>query len=298
MQLSSKWMAYWLQQAKTNSICPSLVILPPSVTRSAPKWASPALLHLLSLRSALLPNPVHKYPHKLTGWLHLSTESRPLHPHAGAHAEETCPDSCPVSGILIAKRCHRAGSHAVPQGWLYFTILPSLSHYSFLPSPLLFFLTLPFVSFSVTVPIRLHSTNSRFIRDTLSPPSALPSWSLILLKLFKLSVKCYATTFCPQRQGLTEVWITGGWYLAANSSVEVLLLLSDTHLCSVHWSPWSSLFRSVMEYLSAEERKKALICKAKASNFPVRVGRSAAVSKHSPTEISDAVSNNCDKKLN
>lgn len=139
-----------------------------------------------------------------------------------------------MSGILIAKQCSRAGSHAVPQGWLYFAILPSHSPYIFLPSPLLFFLTLPFISFSVTVPIKLRSTNSKFIRDTLSPPSALPSWSLILLKLFKLSVKCYATTFCLQRQGLTEVWITGGWYLVANSSVEVRLLLSDTHLCSVH----------------------------------------------------------------
>ena len=44
--------------------------------------------------------------------------------------------------------------------------------------------------------------------------------------------------------------------------------------------------------------KETLIGKAKVSNFPVRVGRWAAISKHSPTEVSDAVSNNCDKKLN
>lgn len=40
MQLLSKQVAYWLQQAKGNIICPSLVILPPPVTHSAHKWAN------------------------------------------------------------------------------------------------------------------------------------------------------------------------------------------------------------------------------------------------------------------
>lgn len=290
MQLSWKWMAYWLQQAKINIICPSLVILPLSVTHSACKWASPVLLHLLSLNSALLSNLVHKYPHKLTEWPHL--------PSLGFHWIMSPPftyqrpwsacSSVLCQCILIAKWCYGAVSPPFPIPTMVLCI-----------SLLLIFLMLPFISFSVPVSIKLLSTNPRFTSNTLPSPSALPSWSLILLKL-QLSVKCYTTTFCPQRQWLTGMPLTGGWYLAAIKYLTIAPCFCHPTHTSVQFTDvlLGFLFSEVLWsiYLCRRE-KETQICKAKASNFLVRVGRSTAASKHSPTEVSDAVSNNYDKKL-
>lgn len=167
MRLSSKQMAYWLQQAKTNIICPSLVILPPSVTHS---WAIPALLFSICSLLIVLFSPTRS-TNILTNWLNgpifppqVSIESCPLHPLTRDHAEEICLYSCPVSG--------HPDSYTVPQG--------SQSHCSpglvilcrppfpiptivFCISLLLIFPTLPFITCSVTVSIKSLSTNARLV---------------------------------------------------------------------------------------------------------------------------------------
>lgn len=151
MQLVPKQMAHWLKQAKTNIICMSLVILPPSVTHSAHKVTQPCtfLLRFLSLNTALFSHPAHKHPYEFTEWHHLS----PLGFHwimpfclLPRDAEMLRSASTPVlcQGILIAEQRYRADSHTFCQGRLYFVNLLSHSQYRFLH---LFVIILPDAAF-------------------------------------------------------------------------------------------------------------------------------------------------------
>lgn len=171
------------------------------------------------LSSALLFNLVDRYPHKLTEW----PCPFPLGFHWTMSPPSTCQRSC-WGDLPVLSRVRESWLLNSATGQTVTLLLRAgCTSSSSLPTPTvvfcisfwLFFLMLRFISFSAIIAIMLHSTNARLIRDTLSSPSALPSWSLSLLKLFKLSAKCYAITFWPHQQGLTQVWITGGWYLAA-----------------------------------------------------------------------------------
>lgn len=211
-------MAYWLQQAKTNIICPSLVILPPSVTHSTHKWPSPALFFSICSLLTVLFSPTQA-TNTLTSLLNLSPLGFHWITSLPSASQRPCWDlpvslSCVRASWLLNSATGRTVTLFVRAGYTLSTPfpIPSTDFCIFL---LLFFLMLPFISFSVTVFIQLLSTMARFIRDTLSSPLALLSWSLLLLKLFKLHIKCYGIIFCPWRQRLTGVWITKGWYLAA-----------------------------------------------------------------------------------
>lgn len=78
-----------------------------------------------------------------------------------------------------------------------------------------------------------------------------------MLILYQLSVKCCATAFCPQTAVLSGLWIKGYRLLPVILYLATVLWFYCTILCSIDLSPPKfSLFRSVMEYLLAEERKE------------------------------------------
>lgn len=142
--------------------------------------------------SALLSNLVNKNPNKLTEWPHLSPLS--FHCIVSLPSVSQRPRwgylySCPVSGYPDSWQCHRADSHTVPRGWLYFAILCSHSHYIFFASPFSCSCWCCVSSASVSLYVMLLTTSSWFTRDTFPSAPHLTSWSLILLKVFKLSVK-------------------------------------------------------------------------------------------------------------